>query len=57
MSVLVVFKIFRSFANTWTPDGKYSLHKREILKQKIQIQLSQELMICSQYFIAFAKSI
>ena len=36
MFVLVVSKIFTPFFNTLTRDDKYSLHKREILKQTIQ---------------------
>ena len=45
MSVLVVSKILIPFLNKLTPDDKYSLDNRKILKQPIQIQLSRQLKI------------
>ena len=56
MSVLVVSKILRAFVNTFTPDDKYSRDNSEILKQPIQIKLSKEIKIFSQFFTAFLKS-
>ena len=45
MSVLVVSKILIPFLNKLTPDDKYSLDNRKILKQPIQIQLSRQLKV------------
>ena len=53
MSVSVVSKILRPFAHTLTPGDKHSFDNREILKQPIQIQLSQALKGFSQFFTAF----
>ena len=49
MSVLIVSKILRPFVNSLTPDNKYSLDNMKILKQSIEIQLSKELKIFSQF--------
>ena len=56
MSVSVVSKILRPFAHTLTPGDKHSFDNREILKQPIQIQLSQALKVFSQFLPAFLKS-
>ena len=49
MSVLVVSKILIPSLNKLIPDDKYSLDNRKILKQPIQIQLSRQLKIFSQF--------
>ena len=56
MSVSVVSKILRLFVHTLTPGDKHSVDNREILKQPIQIQLSQALKVFSQFLPAFLKS-
>ena len=56
MSVLIVCKILRPFVNTLTPNGKYSVDNREILKQPIQLQLSKDVKTFSQFFTAVLKS-
>ena len=45
MLVLIVSKTLRPFVNILTPDDKYSLENREILKQPIQVQKYKELKI------------
>ena len=44
------------FINTLTPDPKYSLLKRDNLRQPIQIQLLQKQKIFSQIVAAFLKA-
>ena len=56
MSVLEVYKVFRTFVNTLTCDHKYSLGNREILLQQIQFKLSKKLNFFCQVFPAFLKS-
>ena len=55
-SALVVTEVLRLFVNIWTPNDKYSLNKSECITQPIQIQLSKNLKIFSEFFSAFAKS-
>ena len=50
MSVLVVSRILRPFVNTLTPDEKYCLDNTETLKKPVPIQLSNEVMIFSEFF-------
>ena len=56
MSVLEVYKVFRTFVNTLTCDHKYSLGNKEILLQQIQFELSKKLNVFCQVFTAFLKS-
>ena len=44
------------FVNTSNADDKYSLRNRKKLPQPIQLQLSKEQKIFSQFFAAFQKS-
>ena len=53
--MLVLWKILRLFVNTLTDDDKYSLLYRDILKQPIQIQLSQKQNTFSEFLSAFLK--
>ena len=53
MSALVVSKILRPFVKRLTPDNKYFLDNRKILKQPIQIQSSKELNFFSQFVTHF----
>ena len=46
--MLVLCKILRTFVNTLTDDGKYSLLYRDNLTQQIQILLSQKPKTFSQ---------
>ena len=55
-SVLVICKISRLFPNILSVDGKYSLFKRENLRQPIQMQVSQKQKTFSPFFSAFLKS-
>ena len=55
MSVFVISKILRPFVNTLTPAEKYCLDNRKALKKPVQIQLSKELMIFSEFFAAALK--
>ena len=55
MSMLVLCKIFRLFANTLTADDKYSLLNRNTLTQPIQILLSQKEKTFSLFFSPFSK--
>ena len=50
-------KILRLFANTLTADDKYSLINRGILKQPIQMQLSQKEETFSDYFTKVSKTV
>ena len=54
--MLLLWKILRLFVNTLTDDDKYSLLYRDILKKKIQIQLSPKQNTYSELFSAFLKS-
>ena len=54
--MLVLCKTLRLFANTLTPDGKYSLLIRDKLTQPLQILLSQKQKSFSQFFSSFLKS-
>ena len=54
--LLVICKISRLFPNTLSADGKYSLFKRENLRQPIQMQVSQKQKTFSSFFSAFLKS-
>ena len=56
MSLFVICKIFRLFANTLTPDDKYFLCNSPNLSQPIQIQLSKKKKGFSQLFAQFLKS-
>ena len=50
-------KILRLLANTLTADDKYSLINRGILKQPIQMQLSQKEETFSDYFTKVSKTV
>ena len=54
--MLVLCKTLRLFANTLTPDGKYSLLIREKLTQPLQILISKKQKSFSQFFSSFLKS-
>ena len=54
--MFVLFKIFRLFVNTSTPNGKYSILSRDKLTQPIQILLSQKQKSFSEFFSSFLKS-
>ena len=56
-SLLVIHKILRLFVNTLTADDKHYLLNRDILAQRIQMQLSQKQKTFSEFFFAFLKSI
>ena len=56
-SLLVIDKIQRLFVNTLTADDKRYLLNRDILAQRIQMQLSQKQKTFSEFFFAFLKSI
>ena len=49
-SLLDTWKFFRSFLNTLTADDKYSLISRDKWMQTIQMHLSQEPKIFSEFF-------
>ena len=55
--LLVIHKIQRLFVNTLTTDDKHYLLNRDILAQRIQMQLSQKQKTFSEFFFAFLKSI
>ena len=55
-SLLVICKISRTFPNTLSGDGKYSLFNRDNLKQPIQMQFSLKQKTFSNFFAAFLKS-
>ena len=55
--LLVIHKIQRLFFNTLTAEGKHYLLNRDILAQRIQMQLSQKQKTFSPFFFAFLKSI
>ena len=57
MSLLVIHKIQRLFVNTLSADDKHYLFNRDILAQRIQMQLSQKQKTFSEFFFAFLKSI
>ena len=52
-SGLVVSATLRLFFNILTPDDQYSLSKSECLRQSIQIQLSPNQKLFSQFFLNF----
>ena len=54
-SFLVVSKILRLFFNILRPDDKYSLSKSKCLTEPIQMQLSRNQKIFSEFFSAFPK--
>ena len=54
--LLVIDKIQRLFVNTLTADDKRYLLNRDILAQRIQMQLSQKQKTFSAFFFAFLKS-
>ena len=56
-SLLVINKIQRLFVNTLTANDKHYLLNRDILAQRIQMQLSQKQKTFSEFFFAFLKSI
>ena len=56
-SLLVIHKILRPFVHILAVNDKQYLLNRDNLTQPIQIQLSQEQKILSQFFFAFLKSI
>ena len=56
-SLLVIHKIHRLFVNILTADDKHYLINRDILAQRIQMQLSQKQKTFSEFFFAFLKSI
>ena len=55
MSVLVVYKVFRTFVNTLTRDHKYSLGNKEILLQIIQLELSKKLKVFLSSFYCISE--
>ena len=55
-SLLVIQKIQSLFVNTLTADDKHYLVNRDILAQRIQMQLSQKQKTFSELFFAFLKS-
>ena len=55
--LLVIHKIQRLFVKTLTTDDKHYLLNRDILAQRIQMQLSQKQKTFSEFFFAFLKSI
>ena len=55
-SLLVIHKIQSLFVNTLTADDKHYLVNRDILAQRIQMQLSQKQKTFSELFFAFLKS-
>ena len=56
-SLLVIHKILRLFVDKLTADDKHYLLNRDILAQRIQMQLSQKQKTFSEFFFAFLKSI
>ena len=56
-SLLVIHKIQRLFVNTLTADDKHYVLNRDILAQRIQMQLSQKRKTFSAFFFAFLQSI
>ena len=52
-SLLVIHKIQRLFVSTMTADDKHYLLNRDILAQRIQMQLSQKKKKISEYFFFF----
>ena len=56
-SLLVIHKIKRLFVNTLTANNKHSVLNRDILAQRIQMQLSQQQKTFSELFFAFLKSV
>ena len=57
ISVLIVTQILRLFVNILTPDDKYSLSKSECLSRPIQMQLSQNQKIFTEFFSGFPQPI
>ena len=55
-SFLVISEMLRPFVNTMTPDENYFLCNRENLPIPIQMKLSKELKIFSQFFTALLRS-
>ena len=55
-SLLVIWKILRSFLNILKSVEKYSLPNRQYLTQPIQVQLSQKQKTFTWFFSAFSKS-
>ena len=50
-SVLVISKILRLFVNTLSAVDKYSLSKTDLLKQPIQMQISQKQKLFVKFFV------
>ena len=57
MSLVVINKILRPFANTLTVNDKHYLLIRDNLTETIQIHLSQKQKTFFEFFLAFLKSI
>ena len=57
MSLLVIDKILRLFANTLTVEEKHYLLNIDNLKQPIQMQLAKKEKKFSRIFFSFLKSI
>ena len=55
-SLLVISEILRLLANRLTVDDRFSLLKRNNLRQPIQFQLSKKRKIFSEFFAAHLKS-
>ena len=55
-SVLLRHKALKLFVNTLSADDKYSLLKRDNLKEPIRTQLSQKQKPFYQLLLAFSKS-
>ena len=56
-SLLVIHKIHRLFVNILIADEKHYMINRDILAQRIQMQLSQKKKSFSPFFFEFLKSI
>ena len=55
MSALVTSEIFRLFANTLTPDNKYSRRSIQIFWQQLQTLLCQKQKTFCEFFFVFSK--
>ena len=54
--LLVICKVLRMFVNIWTADDKRFLLKRDKLRQKIQMQVSEKQKTFSEFFSSILKS-
>ena len=52
-SLLVIWIVLTLFVNTLTADDKYSLRKRDNVRQPIHMQLSQKERICVNFVLYF----